>query len=191
MTTSTATTKRRSPVRPKPTADPARARANRLTDLEEQELATRGATALAPDPARRRGAGTSKPRLRVAPPVPVAVPRAPFVALVLLVVVAGVLGILVLNTKINENAFKLARLRTERSTLEQQEQQLDQQLADLESPNSLAAAARRLGLVPSGTPAYLQLPNGQTVGVPQPATGVPSVTGQQAGNAPAQGTSGR
>jgi hypothetical protein len=111
-----------------------------------------------------------KPGLRVAPPAPVvSVPRAPFVALVLVVVVAGVLGILVLNTKINENAFRLSHLQDQQSALDQQEQQLDQHLATLEAPNSLAAAAHRLGLISSGTPAYLPLPNGQSVGVPQPA----------------------
>jgi len=161
MTTSTATTTRRSPVRA--------GRGNRLANFEEQELATRGATALAPAPARKAATGTGKARLRVAPPVPVTVPRAPFVALVLIVVVAGVLGILVLNTKINENAFTLNHLQDQQNHLDQQEQQLDQHLADLESPNSLRAAALRLGLIDSGTPAYLPLPNGQTVGVPQPA----------------------
>jgi hypothetical protein len=171
MTTSTATTTRRSPVRA--------GRGTRLAEFERRELATRGANALAPDPATRPGTTTEKPRLRVAPPVPVTVPRAPFVALVLTVVVAGVLGILVLNTKINENAFKLAQLQSQRSDLDQQEQQLDQQLADLESPNSLAAAACRLGMVKSGTPAYLKLPNGQTVGVPQPATAAQCMTGRQ------------
>jgi cell division protein FtsB len=120
----------------------------------------------------------------VAPPVPVTVPRAPFVALVLTMVVAGVLGILVLNTKINENAFRLAQLQSQRTDLDQQEQQLDQQLADLESPNSLAAAACRLGMVAAGQPAYLKLPNGQTVGVPQPASGPQCVTGQQATGTP-------
>jgi hypothetical protein len=160
MTMSTATTNRRSPGRATP--------GSRLAEFEQRELATRGATALAPD--RGSGAGKTKRRLRVAPPAPVTVPRAPFVALVLIVVVAGVLGILVLNTKINENAFRLAQLRSQRSHLDQQEQQLDQQLADLESPNSLAAAACRLGMVYVDGPAYLQLPNGQVVGVPQPAT---------------------
>ena len=171
MTTSTATTTRRSPVRA--------GRGTRLAEFETRELATRGANALAPAPATRPGTTTEKRQLRVAPPVPVTVPRAPFVALVLIVVVAGVLGILVLNTKINENAFKLAQLQSQRSDLDQQEQQLDQQLADLESPNSLAAAACRLGMVAASQPAYLKLPNGQLVGLPQPATGPQCVTGQQ------------
>jgi hypothetical protein len=129
--------------------------------------ATRGNTALAPS--RQPDSTKTKPALRVAPPAPVSVPRAPFVALVLVVVIAGVLGILVLNTKINENAFTLNHLQDQQNHLDQQEQQLDQHLADLESPNSLRAAALRLGLIDSGTPAYLPLPNGQTVGVPQPA----------------------
>lgn len=176
MTTSTATTTRRSPVRA--------TRGTRMAEFEQRELATRGANALAPAPATRPAKDTEKPRLRVAPPVPVTVPRAPFVALVLTVVVAGVLGILVLNTKINENAFRLAQLQSQRTDLDQQEQQLDQQLADLESPNSLAAAACRLGMVPAGQPAYLKLPNGQTVGVPQPASGPQCVTGQQATGTP-------
>jgi hypothetical protein len=173
MTTSTATTNRRSPARATP---PTR----RLADHEDRELATQGATALAPAPVRRPGTGKTEAGLRVAPPAPVTVPRAPFVALVLVVVVAGVLGILVLNTKINENAFRLSHLQDQQTSLNQQEQQLDQQLAALDSPGSLAAAARRLGLVPAGTPAFIQMPDGTVVGVPQPATGLPSVTGQQA-----------
>lgn len=176
MTTSTATTTRRSPVRA--------TRGTRMAEFEQREPATQGANALAPAPATRPAKDIEKPRLRVAPPVPVTVPRAPFVALVLTVVVAGVLGILVLNTKINENAFRLAQLQSQRTDLDQQEQQLDQQLADLESPNSLAAAACRLGMVPAGQPAYLKLPNGQTVGVPQPASGPQCVTGQQATGTP-------
>jgi hypothetical protein len=178
MTTSTATTNRRRPARARPAAD--RPSHNELVNNEDVELTTRGATALAR--ARRPAPDNRRPGLRAAPPAPVTVPRAPFVAMVLVVVVAGVLGILVLNTKINENAFRLSNLQRQQDSLNIQEQQLDQHLADLESPNSLAAAARRLGLVAAGTPAHLELPNGTTIGVPQPATGQPSVTGQQAGH---------
>jgi cell division protein FtsB len=83
----------------------------------------------------------------VPPPAPVSVPRAPFVVLVLLVVVGGVLGILLLNTKINENAFVLHELRQEQATLDQRQQQLEEEIALASSPAQLAAAARRLGLV--------------------------------------------
>src|SRR5438477_9529035 len=88
-------------------------------------------------------------RLTVAPPAPVAAPRAPFVALVLVLVLAGVVGILVLNTKIAENAFVLDHLHKKQSTLDQNEQQLTSDIANNESPVNLAARATQLGLVPS------------------------------------------
>ncbi|HKT02465.1 MAG TPA: hypothetical protein VJT31_23300 [Rugosimonospora sp.] len=142
-----------------------------------------GATALAPQPVPARQ--PDRPRLRAAPPVPVSVPRAPFVALVLVVVVAGVVGILVLNTKINENAFRLSYLQDKQTSLDRQEQQLNQRLASQEAPNNLAAEAAKLGLVPAGTPAFIRLPDGRVLGVPQPATSTPSVTSQHPGTSTA------
>ena len=59
------------------------------------------------EPVRRRTA----PRLRVAPPAPISAPRAPFVALVIALVIAGVLGILLINTKTNENSFQISTLQ--------------------------------------------------------------------------------
>lgn len=121
---------------------------------------------------------TQKPRFRLAPPVPVAVARTPFVILVIMVVVAGVLGILVLNTKINENAFQLSALREEQGRLNLQQQQLERKIAEQESPGNLAALGRRLGLVDPGAPAFIRLPDGKIIGVPKPASGSPSITSQ-------------
>jgi cell division protein FtsB len=102
------------------------------------------------------------------PPAPVPVPRAPFVVLVLLLVVGGVLGILLLNTKINENAFVLDELRQRQVELDQREQRLEQEIAQASSTAQLAAAARRLGLVDrSDDLTHLRLPGdpaGQPVG---------------------------
>lgn len=139
-----------------------------------------GTAALAADATRDRPADR-RSRLTVAPPPPVFPPRAPFVVLVLVLVIGGVLGILMLNTKINENAFRLADLQRQDSQLDLQEQQLARDLAEKSSSGSLEAAARRLGLVPSGKPAYLRLPDGRVFEVPQPASGEPSVTSQTAG----------
>ena len=145
------------------------------------EFPTEGSAALRPleVDAPVEATADAPPRLKVAPPAPVVTPRAPFVLLVLTVVVSGVLGILVLNTKINENAFRLHDLQQRQTALDVQEEQLQQELAELESPGSLAAAARRLGLVPAGTPAFIRLPDGRVLGVPQPASGQPSITSQQ------------
>ncbi|GHJ44959.1 hypothetical protein Cs7R123_23010 [Catellatospora sp. TT07R-123] len=126
---------------------------------------------LAEEPVRR-------PRLRLAPPVPVAAPRTPFVLLIVVVVVAGVLGILVLNTKIAESGLQLTELKHKQAQLDLREQQVSQEIAEAESPGRLEAAAKRLGLVPAGAPAFIRLPDGKIIGVPQPATGKPSITSQ-------------
>jgi hypothetical protein len=140
-------------------------------------------------PAAGRPADRHRSRLRVAPPVPVSAPKAPFVALVLFVVVTGVLGILVLNTKITENAFQLAHLERQQDGLDQREAQLNQQLANDRSPTNVAAKGRALGLVGVGQPAFMTLPNGAVFGVPQPALGVPDAVGQQAAAQPSAAAS--
>lgn len=109
------------------------------------------------------------------------VPRAPFVVLILVVVIGGVLGVLLLNTKVNENAFLLDDLRAEQAALDQREQRLEEQIAQADSPAQLTAAARRLGLVKADELAYLQLPAGELVSEPAPATGEPSRTSDTEG----------
>jgi hypothetical protein len=132
-----------------------------------------------PVPAGAARATEAAPRLRVAPPAPITVPRAPFVALIVAAVVAGVFGILVINTKTNENAFRISRLQEHQAALDTQQQQLEKDIAGYESPGSLDAAARRLGLVRADTPAYIRLPDGKIIRVPRPASGLPSITSQQ------------
>ncbi len=143
---------------------------------QSSDAPTIGATALQPErgttqPAQpgRTGQDEQRPRLRVAPPAPVSAPRAPFVALVLVLVLLGVIGILVLNTRIAENAFKLDALRTKQSTLDRDEERLRSDLANKESPVTLASRAKQLGLVPSRTPAFLLLPDGTKLEMPGPS----------------------
>ncbi|QOC91078.1 septum formation initiator family protein [Micromonospora craniellae] len=159
-------------------------RVSRLDDTRARgarEFPVQGSAALRP--VERATAGkperTESPRLRVAPPPPVRVPRAPFAALVVVLVVGGVLGILAVNTKINENAFRLDELQQEQAKLNVEQQQLTKQIAESESPGNLTAQARRLGLVESGELAYIRLPDGKIIGVPQPAGGQVSITSQQ------------
>lgn len=109
-------------------------------------------------------------------PLPVSLPRAPFLAMVVALVVVGVLGVLVLNTKINENAIRLDDLQAGKAALDLQEQELAKELAERESPGNLRVAAKRLGLVPAGKPAFITLPDGRVVGVPQPAGGESNTT---------------
>jgi hypothetical protein len=112
---------------------------------------------------------TPAPAAPAAPALPVGLPKASFVALMAGLIVVGVVGVLVLHTKINEGSFRLSDLRSTQAALDQQEQQLEQQLNELSSAGNLQAQAIRLGLVPAGTTAFITLPDGRVVGVPQPA----------------------
>jgi hypothetical protein len=98
-----------------------------------------------------------------AAPLPVALPRASFVILMLTLVVAGVLGVLLLNTQINEDAFRLDHLRSQQSDLDLKEQQARQKLAERSSTGNLAADAERAGLVPAASPTFINLNTGQVV----------------------------
>ncbi|WP_329102470.1 hypothetical protein OG792_24000 [Micromonospora sp. NBC_01699] len=162
---------------------PARDHAERARERARVAHPAGGAAQRARDVAREaHPAGSGRveaPRLRVAPPMPVSVPQAPFVGLILAVVVGGVLGVLVVNTKINENAIRLDKLQREQATLDLQQQRLDKEIADAQAPGNLVAQARKLGLVESGTKAFIRLPDGQVVGIPQPAGGQPAITSQQ------------
>ena len=142
---------------------------------QDDDYTTHGATALqpkaAPQAKPKRGdadAGTPA-RLRVAPPAPVAAPRAPFVALVLVLVLAGVVGILVLNTKIAENAFVLDDLHRKQSSLDRDEQRLKSDIAKQESPAYLATRASQFGLGRTTSPASLLLPDGTKLEMPGPS----------------------
>lgn len=136
---------------------------------------TQGTAALRPS---ARTVSTRTTRLRVAPPAPVSVPRAPFATLVVALVVGGVLGILLVNTKINENAIRLGELREQQTTLNLQRQQLNQQITEAKAPGNLLEAARKLGLVEL-EPGYIQLPDGgAAIDVPQPGSGPSSGVGQ-------------
>lgn len=96
-------------------------------------------------------------------------PRAPFVLLVLGLITAALVGLVLLNTAINENAFRLHSLQKEQKALDLSEQQLQRDVAQLQSAGALDAAARRLGLVPAGQAAFIQLPSGTIIGKPTPA----------------------
>ncbi|XVU27392.1 hypothetical protein ACQPZJ_10240 [Actinoplanes sp. CA-054009] len=155
----------------------------RLSGLPGAEAPVAGTAALqlevAPDGGGRAEAGAG-PRLSVAPAPVRRGPRAPFAAGVIGLVIVGVLGILLINTKTNENSFKIADLEKQNTALDNQRQDLDNQLIQVSSVGNLDAAARRLGLVKADNIAVLRLPDGKQIGVPMPAEGKKSVTEQPA-----------
>ncbi|WP_020521908.1 hypothetical protein [Catelliglobosispora koreensis] len=149
--------------------------ATAFVEAEVRELRRRATAVAEPQP---EVAEAPRRKLRLAPPVPVSVPRTPFVVFLIVVVIAGVWGILALNTKINENAFKIGDLQKSQNDLNIRQQQLEQFIADKETPGNLAAAAAMLGLSDAGSPAFILLPDGNIIGVPKPAQGTPSNASQ-------------
>lgn len=131
----------------------------------------------------------ARPVLRLLPTPRIRPPRAPFVALVVVVLAAGLLGLLYLNTVIARNAFSLRDLTQTNDQMVLNKQVLEQQLATKQAPQNLAAQARKLGMVPAGAPGFIQLPSGAVLGSPEPAvTPVPIRIAQKpAPSAPSSG----
>ncbi|PRY58536.1 hypothetical protein [Glycomyces artemisiae] len=99
-------------------------------------------------------------------PEPVEVPRPAFVGGIVGLVVAGIVGLLLLNSVINEDAYHLQDLRNRSGELDQTEQALSDELTNLNSPNNLEAQASLFGMVRPDKVTYLYLPGGETVELP-------------------------
>ncbi|HEX5497095.1 MAG TPA: hypothetical protein VFX70_21235 [Mycobacteriales bacterium] len=147
--------------------------------------------ALAPARPTRTGPPRRAARrpLRVVPARAVGAPRTPFVLLVLTLLGAGLVVLLLLNAAAVSNSDQQRRLREQTASLKIHEQQLRHAVSSMEAPGALAERARRLGMVPSGDPAFLVLlPGGRSriAGDPQPApfpTATPSASATASGAA--------
>ncbi|MER7703946.1 cell division protein FtsL [Kitasatospora sp. NPDC097605] len=119
--------------------------------------------------------------------------RTPFAVLVVLLLGAGLLGLLALNTALNEGSFELSRLQRQTTVLTDEQQGLQHQIDQNSAPDALARRAAELGMVPAGGMAFLDLPNGgAVVGTPKAAQDSPPVKRSTAepwpGKQPAPGT---
>jgi hypothetical protein len=99
----------------------------------------------------------SRSRLRVVSRRPIRPRRAPFVVLVLFFLVAGLVGLLVLNTSLQQGTFELTDLEQQTILLRDRHSELVGDVAIRSEPGALAARARQLGMVTSTDPRFLQL----------------------------------
>lgn len=97
--------------------------------------------------------------------------RIPFVAVLGAVLVAGLLGLLVLNTAIQSQAKELNSLQNQATALGYQQGELTTQVQQLRSASTLEQKAYALGLRPNPHPAFITLANGKIVGKASPVTG--------------------
>ncbi|MFF2950846.1 hypothetical protein ACFVVU_05765 [Kitasatospora sp. NPDC057965] len=96
--------------------------------------------------------------------------------LVVVLLGAGLLGLLALNTALNEGSFELSRLQRQTTVLTDEQQGLQRQIDQNSAPDALARRAGELGMVPGGGMAFLDLPNGgAVVGTPKAAQDSPPV----------------
>lgn len=109
--------------------------------------------------------------LQMVPQARSSAPRAPFVVVVVALLAAGLLGLLVLNTVLAQDAFRLHALQLQGAVLASQELTLQRQVEARQAPGDLAARATALGLVAGGPPAFLRLSDGVVLGQPGPAGG--------------------
>lgn len=114
--------------------------------------------------ARSRGARLG----RLLPVGPMGARRTPFVLLVVVLLGSGLISLLLLNSSLNQGSFELSRLQHKTTELTDEQQELQQEVNQLAAPDALERRARELGLVPGGSPVFLN-PDGTVRGVPAPA----------------------
>lgn len=119
-------------------------------------------------PASPPAAGGSRRRTRTRP----ANRRAPFVLLVVALLLATTLGLLILNTAIAVDSLKATQLQADNAERAQEVQRLERRVVSGGSPAQIASAAVAAGLVPAAPAAYLVIAPDGTVtlrGTPAPA----------------------
>ncbi|MFI5526024.1 septum formation initiator family protein [Streptomyces platensis] len=94
--------------------------------------------------------------------------RTPFVLLVVVLLGSGLITLLLLNSALNQGSFELSKLEKQTEELTDEQQALQQDVDAYSAPGALEQRARKLGMVPGGTPVFL-LPDGTVRGRPSVA----------------------
>jgi hypothetical protein len=134
-------------------------------------------------PGATAGAGTNTaPRAEASPAAVggsrrLGVPRTPFVLLVLGLLGGGLICLLVINTTLATASFHINNLQQGNVTLSQQEQSLQQQIAQEQSPGSIAHRAYKLGMRYQTHVSFLNSKTGRISRQPGILPGVPIVPG--------------
>lgn len=118
-----------------------------------------------------RTSAVERARLTVVPRTRAHAARMPFVALVSLMLLGGVVGLLLFNTSMQQSSFAATALEGQATTLAARQQGLQMELDRLRDPQRIAAAAQHLGMVQACTPAFLRLGSGTVTGTPCAADG--------------------
>jgi len=104
--------------------------------------------------------------------------RLPFMLILAGVLVAGLVGLLMLQTRVQEQSFEVHRLQAEATALGYQQAQLETQIEQKSTPAEIARQARALGMVPNPDSVFIDVRTGAVVGTPTRVRGneVPNIT---------------
>jgi hypothetical protein len=161
-------------------------------DLKDRDLKDRDAR---PGPADPPGPVRTRPTrpARPAPPRPAAaprpeappaaapsrrpktvagVPRTPFVLFVLGLLGGGLVCLLIINTTLETAQFRINNLQQQNTSLSQQEQQLQQEIATDRAPATIEQRAYHLGMRPDQRNEFLDLRTGRIYRQPSKVPGL-------------------
>ncbi|MGJ3507327.1 hypothetical protein [Enemella sp. A6] len=99
------------------------------------------------------------------------VSRLPFLLVMASVLGLGLLGLALLNTQLQNQAFEMRQLHREQARLANYEAYLSARIDEAGSPSGLATKASALGMRPNTHSALLVVPDGKVIGEPKPVTG--------------------
>lgn len=128
----------------------------------------------APAPSRKESAPApevQRPRLRAVPRAKPRLARVPFILVLIAIFGAGMTGLLMLNTTLQNQAFEASTLNRQATELTYTQADLESRLDKMAAPQVLAQRATALGLRANPHPAFLVLPRGKVVGKPQAVSG--------------------
>jgi hypothetical protein len=134
--------------------------AQESVDSVVTEYATRGV--------RRKGRHHLK---IVAPLRPERASRGVFALVITGALGLGLVGMLLINTTVAQGAYTLSELKGQQRELNQALATLTEQVEAVGAPAVLEANARALGMVPSETPVFIEVPDGRILGKPKAAPG--------------------
>lgn len=80
-----------------------------------------------------------------------------FITAVSAIFIVGLIALLIINTALAQDAFKLQQLKQEATVLADQREAILRQVAEKSSPENLAESASKLGMVASTNPRFLDL----------------------------------
>lgn len=90
--------------------------------------------------------------------------RLPFMLILAGVLVVGLVGLLMLQTRVQEQSFEVRQLQTQATELSYRQAQIEAQVQQKATPSEIARQATALGMVPNPYAVYIDVRTGSVVG---------------------------